>query len=61
MFLNMIIHEIRQNISNIRFSAGTVLCAVLTLVCVGVLSHRYTRDLNDYHACLAVQNEFVAK
>lgn len=61
MFLNLVIHEIRQNIANIRFSAGTVLCVVLTLVCVGVLSHCYTGEFDDYRACLAVQDEFAAK
>ena len=45
MLKNIIYKELLDNLLNLRFTVGLVLCLVLTVSSVAVLSHDYSREL----------------
>jgi len=53
--------ELRENITNLRFSMGTTLTAVLTILCVVVLTNQYRQETADYQTRQVLQDEFLAK
>ena len=61
MIFVVIVKEIRDNISNLRFSAGTMLTAILTILCVVVLTNQYRQEAADYRTRLVLQDEFIAQ
>ncbi|MBN1294111.1 MAG: ABC transporter permease subunit, partial [Candidatus Latescibacteria bacterium] len=59
MFSILLVKEIRNNIMNLRFIVGMILCSVLTVVCVVILSNQYLQEFNDYNTQMMLQDEFL--
>jgi len=59
MLKTVIAKEFLDNILNLRFIVGLILCLIITLSCVIILSHDYQLELKDYQARIALQDEFL--
>jgi len=53
--------EIHDNLLNLRFSVGFVLCVVITVSCLMILTHDYSQELRDYNLRVLMQEEFLSK
>ncbi len=59
MLKSIIIKEFVDNILNLRFTIGFILCLVITFSCVLILSLDYQREMKDYQARVALQDKFL--
>ena len=59
MLRTIITKEFTDNILNLRFIVGFVLCIVITLSCAIILSHDYQKDLKDHSLRVSLQDEFL--
>ncbi len=59
MLKTIITKEFFDNILNLRFIVGFVLCLIITLSCVIILSNDYQKEMKDYQARIALQDEFL--
>jgi ABC-type transport system involved in multi-copper enzyme maturation permease subunit len=57
----IIAREFLNNLRNLRFLIGLVLCLVVTVACIMILSHDYQRELADYSLRVNLQEEFLGK
>ncbi|MHC4227606.1 MAG: ABC transporter permease subunit [Planctomycetota bacterium] len=55
----VIAREFLNNILNLRFMIGLVLCIVVTVACIMILAHDYRREMKDYDARLNLQDEIL--
>jgi ABC-type transport system involved in multi-copper enzyme maturation permease subunit len=55
----IIAREFLNNILNLRFMIGLVLCIVVTIACMVILAHDYRREMQDYDARLHLQDEIL--
>ena len=55
----IITKELTDNILNLRFIVGFILCLVITISCVIILCHDYQKDLKDHSLRVSLQDEFL--
>jgi len=57
----IIAREFLNNLRNLRFLIGLVLCLIVTVACIMILSHDYQRERADYSLRVNLQEEFLGK
>ncbi|MFB0552083.1 MAG: ABC transporter permease subunit [Phycisphaerae bacterium] len=61
MLKTIITREFLNNILNLRFMIGLVLCVIITVACIIILSYDYRQQLADYNLRINVQEEALSK
>ncbi len=61
MLRTLIQRELLNNILNLRFLIGLVLCLVATVACILILARDYRQEMNDYHATRNLQEEILGR
>ena len=61
MLKTIIAREFLNNILNLRFMVGLVLCIIVTIACIMILVHDYRQELADYNLRVNLQEEFLSK
>jgi len=61
MLKTIIAREFLNNILNLRFMIGLVLCIIVTIACIMILAHDYQKELADYNRRVNLQEEFLRK
>ncbi len=59
MLKTLIKRELLNNILNLRFLIGLVLCLAATIACIMVLAGDYRREIKDYEATRNLQDEIL--
>jgi len=59
MLKTIIAKEFLDNILNLRFMIGLVLCFVVTVACMAILAHNYRNELDDYNRRVNMQDDFL--
>ena len=59
MIKSIIIKEFFDNILNLRFVVGFILCIIITLSSVIILSHDYQKEMKDHSLRVSLQDEFL--
>ena len=57
----IIAREFLDNVLNLRFMMGLVLCLIITVACIIILSHDYQQELADYSLRVNLHEEFLSK
>jgi len=57
----IIAREFLDNVLNLRFMIGLVLCLIITVACIIILSHDYQQELADYSLRVNLHEEFLSK
>ncbi len=60
MLKTIIAREFLNNILNLRFMIGLVLCIIVTVACIMILAHDYQQELADYNRRVNLQDEFLS-
>ncbi len=60
MLKTIITREFLNNILNLRFMIGLVLCIIVTIACIMILAHDYQKELADYNLRVNLQDEFLS-
>jgi len=60
MLKTIITREFLNNILNLRFMIGLVLCIIVTFACIMILAHDYQQELEDYNIRVNLQDEFLS-
>jgi len=60
MLKTIITKEFLNNIFNLRFMIGLVLCIIITVACIIILAHDYQQELEDYNIRVNLQDEFLS-
>lgn len=60
MLKTIIAREFLNNILNLRFMIGLVLCLIITVACIVILAHDYRQELADYNHRVNLQDEFLS-
>jgi ABC-type transport system involved in multi-copper enzyme maturation permease subunit len=60
MLKTIITREFLNNILNLRFMVGLVLCIIITIACIMILAHDYRQELADYNRRVNLQDEFLS-
>ena len=60
MLKTIIAREFLNNILNLRFMIGLVLCVIITVACIIILSHDYKQEMEDYYIRVNSQDEFLS-
>ncbi|MCP4256522.1 MAG: ABC transporter permease [Planctomycetes bacterium] len=60
MLKAIIAREFLNNILNLRFMMGLILCVIITIVCIIILSHDYQQEMEDYNTRVNLQDEFLS-
>jgi ABC-type transport system involved in multi-copper enzyme maturation permease subunit len=60
MLKTIITKEFLNNILNLRFMIGLVLCIIVTFACIIILSHDYRQEMADYNLRVNLQDEFLS-
>jgi len=61
MLKTIITREFLNNIFNLRFMIGLVLCVIITVACIVILAHDYRQQLADYNLRINLQEEALSK
>ncbi|MFZ2146485.1 MAG: ABC transporter permease subunit [Sedimentisphaerales bacterium] len=61
MLKTIITREFLNNILNLRFIVGLVLCVIISVACVMILTHDYQQEMADYNLRVNLQDEFLSK
>jgi ABC-type transport system involved in multi-copper enzyme maturation permease subunit len=61
MLKTIIVKEFLDNILNLRFMVGLVLCVIITVACIIILSHDYRQELADYSLRVNLQEQALSK
>lgn len=61
MLKTIIAKEFLNNIINLRFMVGLVLCVIITVACIVILSHDYRQELADYNFRVNLQEQALSK
>jgi len=59
MLKTIIAKEFLNNILNLRFMIGLVLCIIVTIACIMILVHDYRQEMKDYNVRVNLQDEFL--
>jgi len=60
MLKTIIAREFLNNILNLRFMIGLVLCIIVAIVCIMILAHDYRQEMKDYNVRVNLQEEFLS-
>jgi len=55
----IIAKEFLNNILNLRFMIGLVLCLIVTVACIMILAYDYRQEMKDYNARMNLQDEIL--
>jgi len=55
----IITRELMNNLFNLRFIVGILLCVIITVTCVVVLTHQYRQEMDDYSLRISLQDDFL--
>jgi ABC-type transport system involved in multi-copper enzyme maturation permease subunit len=61
MLKTIIAKEFLNNILNLRFMIGLVLCIIVTIACIVILAHEYRQELAEYNLRVNSQDESASK
>ena len=61
MLKTIIAREILDNVLNLRFMIGLILCLIITVACIIILTHDYRQELADYNHRVNLHEEFLSK
>jgi ABC-type transport system involved in multi-copper enzyme maturation permease subunit len=61
MLKTIIAKEFLNNILNLRFMVGLVLCVIITVTCIIILSHDYRQELADYNFRVNLEEQALSK
>lgn len=61
MLKTIIAKEFLNNILNLRFMIGLVLCVIITVACIIILSYDYRQELADYSLRINLQEQALSK
>lgn len=61
MLKTIIAKEFLNNLLNLRFMVGLVLCVIITVTCIIILSHDYRQELADYHVRVNLNEQALSK
>ncbi len=59
MLKTVIYKEFSDNILNMRFSIGLILCLIITISCVIILSNDFQEEMKDYNLRVSLQDDFI--
>jgi ABC-type transport system involved in multi-copper enzyme maturation permease subunit len=59
MLKTIIKGEFLNNILNLRFMIGLVLCIIVTIACIMILAHDYRQEMEDYNTTMNLQDEIL--
>jgi ABC-type transport system involved in multi-copper enzyme maturation permease subunit len=59
MLKTIIAREFLNNILNLRFMIGLVLCIIVTVACIMILAHDYRQEMADYNIRVNLQDEIL--
>lgn len=59
MLKTIIAREFLNNILNLRFMIGLVLCLIITVACIMILAHDYQQEMADYNIRVNLQDEIL--
>ncbi len=59
MLKTIITREFLNNILNLRFMIGLVLCIIVTITCIMILAHDYKKEMANYNLRVNSQDEFL--
>ena len=59
MLRAIIAKEFLNNIFNLRFMIGLVLCLIVTVACIMILANDYRQEMEDYHARMNIHDEIL--
>jgi len=59
MLKTIIAREFLNNILNLRFMIGLVLCIIVTVACIMILAHDYRQEMKDYNTRINLQDEIL--
>jgi ABC-type transport system involved in multi-copper enzyme maturation permease subunit len=59
MLRAIIAKEFLNNILNLRFMIGLVLCLIVTVACIMILAHDCRQQMKDYNARMNIQDEIL--
>jgi len=59
MLKTIIAREFLNNILNLRFMIGLVLCIIVTVACIMILAHDYRQEMKDYNTRMNLQDEIL--
>ncbi|MBW7991025.1 MAG: ABC transporter permease subunit [Planctomycetes bacterium] len=59
MLKTIIAREFLNNILNLRFMIGLVLCLIVTVACIMILAHDYQQEMADYNIRVNLQDEIL--
>ncbi|MHC4455742.1 MAG: ABC transporter permease subunit [Planctomycetota bacterium] len=60
MLKAIIAKEFLNNILNLRFMIGLILCIIVTIACIMILAHDYQQEMADYNLRVNSQDEFLS-
>jgi len=61
MLGTIISKEFLNNLFNLRFMVGLILCVILTISCVVILTHDYEQEMEDYYLRVTMQDDFLSQ
>ena len=59
MLKTIIAREFLNNILNLRFMIGLVLCVIITIACIMILTYDYQQEMKDYNIRINLQDEIT--
>ena len=59
MLKTIIAREFLNNILNLRFMIGLVLCIIVTVACIMILAHDYQQEMTDYNIRVNLQDKIL--
>ncbi len=59
MLKTIIAKEFLNNILDLRFIVGFVLCIIVTIACIMILAHDYVQEMKDYNARTNLEDEIL--
>jgi len=60
MLKTIIKREFLNNIFNLRFMVGLVLCVIITVACIIILAHDYRQKMEDFYLRVNLQDEILS-
>jgi ABC-type transport system involved in multi-copper enzyme maturation permease subunit len=60
MLKTIITREFLNNILNLRFIIGLVLCIIVTITCIVILTHDYQQKMTDYNLRINAEDDFIS-
>ena len=59
MLKTIITRELLNNILNLRFMIGLVLCIIVTITCIAILTQDYQQKMTDYNLRINAEDDLI--